>query len=107
VTTSVRRSAQLLRRHDVEWADRQRALTQTVLPVVAMIVLLDNFEDNLQPGDQYWTVRDPELAEFLAGWVRRPGQSKLVITSRHPFGLPTGAQRHLQDLHLGPLSAAE
>jgi tetratricopeptide (TPR) repeat protein len=107
VTASVRQSAHLLRRHDVEWADRQRALTQTVLPVVPMIVLLDNFEDNLQPGDQHWTIRDPELAEFLAGWVQRPGESKLVITSRHPFELPTGAQRHLKRLHLGPLSAAE
>jgi tetratricopeptide (TPR) repeat protein len=107
VTTTVREKAQLLRRHDVEWVDRQRALTQTVLPAVPLIVLLDNFEDNLRRGDQHWTVRDPELAEFLARWVRRPGESKLVITSRHPFELPSGAQRHLKRLPLGPLSAAE
>ncbi|MGH2941190.1 MAG: tetratricopeptide repeat protein [Solirubrobacteraceae bacterium] len=107
VTTSVRQAAQLLRRHDVEWADRQRALTQTILPAVPMIVLLDNFEDNLQRDDQHWTVRDPELADFLAGWVRRLGESKLVITSRHPFALPGGAERHLKRLHLGPLSVAE
>jgi tetratricopeptide (TPR) repeat protein len=107
VTTTVREKAKLLRRHDVEWADRQRALAQAVLPAVPMIVLLDNFEDNLRRDDQHWTVRDPELAEFLARWVRRPGQSKLVITSRHPFALPGDAERHLKRLHLGPLTPAE
>jgi tetratricopeptide (TPR) repeat protein len=107
VTTSVRQAAQLLRRHDVEWADRQRALTQTILPAVPMIVLLDNFEDNLRPGHQHWTIRDPELAEFLAGWVHRPGESKLIITSHHPFVLPGNAERRLERLHLGPLTPAE
>jgi len=106
-SATVRQDAELLRRHDIEWADRQRALAQIVLPTVAMIVLLDNFEDNLQRDDQHWVVRDPELAEFVARWARRPGQSKLIITSRHPFELPGGAQRHLNRVHLGPLSAAE
>ena len=73
-----------------------------------MTVLLDNFEDNLAEADGGgWQVRDPELAAFLAGWARRPGQSKLVFTCRFPFTLPGRAGRRLAGLHLGPLSAAE
>ena len=73
-----------------------------------MTVLLDNFEDNLTEADGGgWQVRDPELAAFLAGWARRPGQSKLVFTCRYPFALPGSAERRLAALHLGPLSAAE
>ena len=102
------RAGLLLRAADVEWADRWRLLAEQILPVVPMTVLLDNFEDNLQPaGDGTWQVRDPELAAFLAGWARRPGQSRLLVTSRHPFTLPDGAERRLTSLHLGPLTAAE
>ena len=97
-----------LRAADVEWADRWRLLAEQILPAVPMIVLLDNFEDNLQEADDGgWQVRDPELAAFLAGWARRPGQSRLVFTCRYPFSLPGRAERRLAGLHLGPLSAAE
>ena len=54
-----------------------------------------------------WQVRDPELAAFLAGWARRPGQGRLLFTCRYPFTLPGSAGRRLAGLHLGPLSAAE
>ena len=91
----------------MEWADRWRLLTEQVLPALPMIVLLDNFEDNLYADAGIWHVRDPELAEFLAGWARRPGLSLLIFTCRHPFSLPGTAERRLADLHLGPLSAAE
>jgi tetratricopeptide (TPR) repeat protein len=101
-------AALILRAGDVEWADRWRLLVEQILPELPMIVLLDNFEDNLHETDGGgWQVRDPELAEFLAGWVRRPGQSRLLFTSRYPFTLPKAAQRRLADLHLGPLSVAE
>ena len=97
-----------LRAADVEWAERWRLLAEEVLPVLPMVVLLDNFEDNLHAADGGgWQVRDPELAAFLAGWVRRPGMSRLVFTCRYPFALPGMAERRLADLHLGPLSAAE
>ena len=79
------RAALYLRAADVEWADRWRLLAEQILPAVPMTVLLDNFEDNLKEADGGWQVRDPELAAFLAGWARRPGQSKLVFTCRYPF----------------------
>ena len=103
------RAGLILRAGDVEWAERWRLLAEQILPALPMIVLLDNFEDNLQPTKESggWQVRDPELAAFLAGWARRPGQSRLVFTSRHPFTLPDGAERRLAALHLGPLTAAE
>jgi hypothetical protein len=92
-----------LRAADVEWSDRWRLLAEQILPAVPMTLLLDNFEDNLQEADGGgWEVRDPELAAFLAGWARRPGQSKLVFTCRYPFSLPRMAA-----LHLGPPSPAE
>ena len=101
------RAALQLRAADVEWADRWRLLAEQILPAVPMTVLLDNFEDNLQEADDGWQVRDPELAALLAGWARRPGQSRLVFTCRYPFTLPGRAERRLAGLHLGPLSAAE
>jgi hypothetical protein len=92
----------------MEWADRWRLLAEEILPVLPVTVLLDNFEDNLQPAaGGGWQVRDPELAAFLAGWARRPGQSRLVFTCRYPFTLPGQSERRLAGLHLGPLSAAE
>jgi tetratricopeptide (TPR) repeat protein len=98
----------MLRAGDVEWADRWRALAEGILPGLPMTVLLDNFEDNLHEAvGGGWQVRDPELADFLAGWALRPGRSRLIFTSRYPFTLPKGAERRLADLHLGPLSAAE
>jgi tetratricopeptide (TPR) repeat protein len=103
----LRTRAQQLRAGDIEWSDRWRALSELILPAIPILVLLDNFEDNLQRDDAAWRVRDLELADLLRGWVRRPGQSKLLVTSRYPFELPDGAHRRLQRLHLGPLSAAE
>lgn len=95
-----------LRSTDVEWIDRWRALSE-LLPSLPMIVLLDNFEDNLSDEGVPRQVRGPELADLLARWVQRPGQSKLLITSRHPMALPDGAHRRLASMHLGPLSEAE
>jgi hypothetical protein len=96
-----------LRAADVEWKERWRLLREEVLDVVAMTVLLDNFEDNLHQSGATWELRDPELADLLARWARQPGKSRLVITSRHPFSLPEQSERRLAAVHLGPLSAAE
>jgi tetratricopeptide (TPR) repeat protein len=101
------RAALYLRAADQEWTERVRLLAEQILPAIPMTVLLDNFEDNLTEAPGGWQVRDPELGAFLAGWARRPGQGRLLFTSRHPFALPKSAGRRLANLHLGPLSAAE
>src|SRR5438067_1964258 len=82
------RAGLMLRAAEVEWADRWRLLAEQILPAVPVTVLLDNFEDNLDQDDGSWQVRDPELADLLARWARRSGQSRLLFTSRHPFTLP-------------------
>ena len=103
----LRTRAQQLRAGDIEWSDRWRVLSELILPALPILVLLDNFEDNLQRDEAAWRVRDPELADLIARWARRPARSKLLVTSRYPFELPERAQRRLESLHLGPLSPAE
>ncbi len=93
------------------WSDRLALLGRQLLDREPVLLLLDNFEDNLtraeddQPGS--YRIADEELAAFLAGWVRAPGLSRVLVTSRYPFPLPHQAERHLATHHLGPLSLAE
>ncbi|MGH8910072.1 MAG: CHAT domain-containing protein, partial [Egibacteraceae bacterium] len=99
-------------RVDLEWRDRLALLRDNVLGDVPVLLILDNFEDNLsddtameRPG--WRAVRDSALADLLAGLIRSPGQCRLLITSRYPFALPARTERLLSFKHLGPLSLAE
>ena len=94
-------------RADVGWQDRLAILRGHVLDHVPVLVLLDNFEDNLAPGGTGYAVRDQVLAGLLAGWVTDPGRSRLLITSRHPFTLPGRTEGALSFRQLGALSRAE
>ncbi|MEU4522939.1 CHAT domain-containing protein, partial [Amycolatopsis sp. NPDC024027] len=85
------------------WRDRFTVLREQVLGVVPVLVVLDNFEDNLTDQD----LTDGTLAELLALWASDPGGSRLLITSRYPFTLPGDAQRSLRFLLVGPMSMAE
>ncbi|MFD1116150.1 CHAT domain-containing protein, partial [Sphaerisporangium aureirubrum] len=112
----LRELTQFLRRLDYPWQVRLDALT-LVLGTVStelnrriaappLTVLLDNFEDNLAHGDHF-AFLDQELAAFLAAWIQRGRNVRLLITSRFPFALPQDAHRRLVVRHLGPLSWAE
>jgi tetratricopeptide (TPR) repeat protein len=95
-------------RADLGWQDRLGILRGHVLDHVPVLVLLDNFEDNLRPdGDAGYAVGDEVLAGLLAAWVADPGQSRLLVTCRYRFALPGGAQRALSFRQLGALSRAE
>ena len=94
-------------RADLPWADRLMILRSHVLDHVPVLLLLDNFEDNLHPDGAGYAVRDEVLAGLLAGWVTDPGRSRLLITSRHPFALPGRAETALSFRQLGALSRAE
>ena len=96
-----------LREPKVAWSERLEALSQELIPTEPLLLLLDNFEDNLVPVDSHFQVADAELGVFLATWVQTPGRARLLITSRYPFLLPEQAERHLVFQHLGPLSWAE
>ena len=92
------------------WAGRTgwRILRGHVLDHVPVLLLLDNFEDNLRPGgDAGYAVGDEVLAGLLAAWVADPGRSRLLVTCRYRFTLPGGAERALSFRQLGALSRAE
>jgi hypothetical protein len=61
-------------RADMPWQDRLAILRESVLDRVPVLLLLDNFEDNLRPdGDMGCAVGDEVLADLLAAWVTDPG----------------------------------
>ncbi|MEV6346436.1 tetratricopeptide repeat protein [Actinoplanes sp. NPDC051851] len=90
---------------DVPWPDRLTLLRDDVLADVPVLLVLDNFEDNLDQATV--AITDEHLAAFLAAWVADPGRSRILITSRHPFALPGGAESELRVVPVGPMSAAE
>ena len=94
-------------RADLSWQERLAILRQHVLGQVPVLLLLDNFEDNLTPHETSYEVRDQVLAGLLAGWVTDPGASRLLITSRYAFTLAGGAEQGLSFRPLGALSRAE
>ncbi len=101
------RDLDLAARVDLGWADRYELLRERLLENIPVLVVVDNFEDNLIPTASGRELRDPALAGLLARWASDPGRSRLLITSRHPFGLPGGADDRLSFRPLGPLSFAE
>ncbi len=105
-----RRLAAVLRRSDLDWEDRFEVLSRSVLASTPLLVLLDNFEDNLIPliaAEEGFELKDADLGALLARWARNPGESRLLVTCRYPFPLPDDAHRRLAAFHLGPLSFAE
>jgi len=102
-----RRLAVHLGRPDVDWEERFELLARILLGDRPLVLLLDNFEDNLVDGGLGPTLKSEDLAALLARWVRNPGRSRFLVTSRPPFELPDRAHRRLETLHLGPLSFAE
>jgi len=107
----LRQVSLLLREPKVGWAERLDLLAEHLLRQLPVVLLLDNFEDNLQPangrGPNAYELVDPQLAGFLAAWIEARGMSRLLVTSRHPFPLPGHADGRLERHHLGPLSLAE
>ena len=104
----------------IDWNSRISLLRREFLKRIPIIVVLDNFEDNLQPiqkddsshhDDPKNQVRrriaDQRLADFLAAVAKTPGPSSLLITCRYRFELPDDSGEHLRWWGLGPLSFSE
>jgi tetratricopeptide (TPR) repeat protein len=109
-THLLRQLARLLREPKTDWTDRLDLLAEHLLHQAPVLLLLDNFEDNLQPtnhADPAFELTDPQLAEFFSAWIHARGMSQLLVTSRYPFPLPDNANKRLETHHLGPLSLAE
>ena len=95
-------------RSDLPWPDRLAHLRR--VPTVAgvpLLVVLDNFEDNLDRDVHGAAVREPTLGALLAAIIAEPGAWRLLITSRFKFTLPDDAHRELTFHEVGALSAAE
>ena len=79
------------------------ALLQQLLANHPLLLVLDNFEDNLEPGGKGFIEETTEqLLIRLLGAARR---GRVLITCRYP--LPGEVMDWLADEHLGPLSPAQ
>ena len=101
----VARAVELAARRDLPWRDRYAVLAEHALSAVPVLMVLDNFEDNLV--DHRGVLVAPEVAELLACWLADPGLSRLLVTSRYRFSLPRSAEAALAFNAVGPLSFAE
>ncbi|MGC5664538.1 tetratricopeptide repeat protein [Micromonospora sp. WMMD723] len=103
--------AGIRRAHDgnLGWRRRLEILSSQVLPTAPLLLVIDNFEDNLTPAghDGRREVADPDLATLLARLAAAAGAARLLITSRYRFTLPEHAEHALTFQPVGPLSSAE
>ena len=91
-------------RAELPWAQRLALLREHVLDRVPLLLVLDNFDENLSLEAGTCTVRDPSLIGLLASWADPPHRGRLLITCRHRFAVPDVAAPRLRFRHLGPLS---
>ena len=91
------------------WQEMLSLLARILFPRAPVLLVLDNFEDNLAADGQGpgYRVGDEDLASFIAAWLRSSPQTRLLVTSRYPFQLPGAMEQRMTLYHLGPLSGAE
>ncbi|WP_147680290.1 tetratricopeptide repeat protein [Actinomyces ruminicola] len=97
----------LLADTEIGWSERLDLLQGTLLQQIPLILVLDNFEDNLTFIDGAYRLTDPLLAEFLVQFLTVLGRGRLLVTCRYRFSLPEDATAALEWIALEPLSFAE
>ncbi|MFO0033374.1 MAG: CHAT domain-containing protein, partial [Cyanobacteriota bacterium] len=98
---SARPLAELLLQPTLEDELRWRLLSQ-LLAQEPLLLVLDDFEQNLSPGGAAFL--DPDAGAQLERLLAAARRGRLLLTCRHP--LPSGGER-VREVELGPLSAAE
>jgi hypothetical protein len=93
-------------RTDLSWAHRLDLFRDHILRQVPVLLVLDDFDDNLTARAAKPAIEDPALAGLLASLAGAPGLARLLITCRDPFVLPGEAGQALVARHVGPLSAS-
>jgi hypothetical protein len=91
-------------RVDLPWAQRLAMLREHALGQRPVLLVLDDFDDNLSAESGLWIIRDPALACLLASAADPPYRIRLLITCRHRFALPVANGQALGFRYLGPLS---
>ena len=93
---------------DLPWADRLALLRdEPTVAGVPLLVVLDNFEDNLDRHADGAGTGAPALADLLSAIAREPATWRLLVTSRYAFALPDDCARALTFHPVPALSAAE
>jgi hypothetical protein len=106
-TAQARHAVDYLLHVEEPWQHRWQMLRTHLLPRYPLVLVLDNFEDNLTDDPHERRPREASLAGLLATWVRDGSTSRVLITSRFAFELPEQAQRRLVFQAIGPMSQAE
>ena len=91
-------------RTELPWAQRFALLRRHVLDQEPVLLVLDNFDDNLSLEAGTCTIRDLSLIELLTRWADPSHRGRVLITCRHRFAVPETAASRLGFRHLGPLS---
>jgi tetratricopeptide (TPR) repeat protein len=95
-------------RSGLPWVERLALLRKVpAVATVPLLVVLDNFEDNLADRADGAALRDSTLAALLAAIAAEPGAWRLLVTTRYTFELPDYAARALTLHTVGALSATE
>jgi len=91
-------------RTDLSWAYRLELFHDHVLGQVPVLIVLDDFDDNLSARAAKPAVEDPALAGLLAEFASAPRLARLLITCRAPVALPGTAGQALGLRCVGPLA---
>jgi hypothetical protein len=90
-------------RAEPPWPQRLARLREHGLGRVPVLLVLDDFDDNLSVEPGTCAVPDPALAGLLASWTGEPPLGKLLITCRRQFVLAGEPRPALAFRCLGPL----